>query len=519
MPSTHARNERKVRTRMWVLGFLVLGTVLRFGPVSFSTAMFTNSSQNSASIGSAVDWTAPTVDIVDPGDTVRGTITLTVNATDGETGIKNVVLAWAPTGTTTFTTICTDASAPYSCAFNTTAVSDQDIDIRAIATDNSNYTMTDLVEGVTVDNTVPTVSLNTIASPMSGVVNISATAADAGSGVANVVIQRSLAGLNSWTTLCTDVDSPYFCRFDTTTVSDGYYDFRAIATDVAGNTRTSATVGNRAVSNIVSSVSVDDPGAFIRGTVTITANANATIGVASVRIQRAPFGTTTWTDLCTDTTSPYSCVFNTTTVADGQYQFRAILTDNLGQVTTSATVGPNQVDNTPVRGYDVQAANGATAGKIAASDTLTFTYTKAMNLTTILPGWTGSSTAVVVRVRDGGALGLTNIDDTVDVFTSSTLTTAVNLGSVDLKGNFVKGGKAVTMNATMIAGTVTVNGTAATTVTITFGTAISQGASLRTAATTPAAMLWTPSAVAKDTLGIACSTAMVTELGTSDRDF
>jgi hypothetical protein len=269
----------------------------------------------------------------------------------------------------------------------------------------------------------------------------------------------------------------------------------------------------------LSSVSVDDPGAYIRGTVTITANANASTGVANVKIQRAPFGSTTWTDLCTDTTSPYSCSFVTTSVADGQYQFRAILTDNLTVTTTSATVGPVQVDNTPVRGYDVQATNVTTVGKIAANDTIAVTYTKAMNLTTIMSGWTGTSTAVVVRIRDGAVLGLTNVDDTLDVFTTSALTTPVNLGSVNLKGNFAKGNKTITMNATMVATTVTVNGASATKVTLTIGSAISQGGSLRTASSTPVNMLWTPSATATDTNAIATSTAAVTELGTADRDF
>ncbi len=519
MTSTHSQPERNVRSRMWVLALVVLGLVIRFGPVSFSAAMFTNSSQNSASVGSAVDWTAPMVDIIDPGDAIRGTVTITIDASDAETGINNVVLSWAPTGTTTWTNICTDSSSPYTCNFVTTGIADQDIDLRAVATDNSNYTATDIIEGITVDNATPTVSLNTIASPMAGVVNITATATDAGSGVANVIIQRSLAGLNSWTTLCTATVSPYTCRFDTTTVSDGLYDFRAIATDYAGNSKISTTVANRAISNINSSVSVDDPGAYIRGTVTITANANAATGVQSVKIQRAPYGSSTWTDLCTDTTSPYSCPFVTTSVADGQYQFRAILTDNLGLTTTSATVGPNQVDNTTTRGYDVQAVNNATVGKLAATDVLTLTYSTTMNLTTILSGWTGTSTAVVLRAQDGAKLGLTNIDDTLDVFTSTNLNTPVNLGSVDLKGNFIRGNKVTLFNGTMVASTVTVNGVSATQITITLGTVASGANNLRTAASTPVSMLWSPSATAKSLAGVASSAAVTTELGTLDRDF
>ena len=75
-----------------------------------------------------------------------------------------------------------------------------------------------------------------------------------------------------------------------------------MATDAAGNATTSAVIANRVVDNTVSSVSLNDPGTYLSGTVTLTAVANSTAGVTSVRIQRAPTGSSTWTDVCTDTT-------------------------------------------------------------------------------------------------------------------------------------------------------------------------------------------------------------------------
>ena len=68
----------------------------------------------------------------------------------------------------------------------------------------------------------------------------------------------------------------------------------AAATDAAGNVTTSAPVTNRVVDNTVSSVTVEDPGAFLTGTVTVQANATSTAGVTSVRIQQAPAGSSTW---------------------------------------------------------------------------------------------------------------------------------------------------------------------------------------------------------------------------------
>ena len=135
----------------------------------------------------------------------------------------------------------------------------------------------------------------------------------------------SVNGSSTWKSFCTVTTAPYSCRFDTTMIADGTYSVRAIATDVAGNATTSAVVANRVVDNTVSSVAMEDPGTYLRGTATLVATASSTAGVTSVRIQYAPTGTTTWTDVCTDTTSPYSCAWYTTTVADGSYDVRAIL--------------------------------------------------------------------------------------------------------------------------------------------------------------------------------------------------
>ena len=499
------------RLTRWGLG--IVGALVVFMALpAVGWALFTSNSSNTASVSSAADWTPPTVVLTDPGDAIRGTATFSATASDAETGVNNVVIAWAPSGTTSYTNLCTDPTSPYSCTFNTVGQVEDYIDVLATATDNSGYTATSLVEGVLIDNTAPAGSLDAIPSPMSGVVNITATATDSGSGVASVVVQRATAGTTTWTTICTSTTVQYGCRFDSTQVTDGAYDFRAIVTDVAGNSTTTATVRNRVVSNTtVESVSVNDPGTFLKGTVTITANANATIGVASVKIQRQASGTTTWVDLCTDTASPYTCSWDTTTVADGGYSFRAILTDSVGTVTTSAVVGPSLVDNTALRGTDVQAttAAGGSAGKLSAGDTVTVTYSDNVKASTILTGWDGSARSVVVRLRDGVTLGLTTNDDTLDVFTTSAYTTPVNVGSVNLKGNYVKNNKLVPFNATM-----TLSGNK---VTITLGAATASAGQLR--AVSSATMVWTPSASATDLAGNKCSSAPVTESGTKDKDF
>jgi hypothetical protein len=93
----------------------------------------------------------------------------------------------------------------------------------------------------------------------------------------------------------------------------------------------------------------------------------------------------------------------------------------------------------------------------------------------------------------------------------------VNLGSVNLREDYVKGGKTVSFNATMTASTVTVNGTTATRVTLVAG-ALASGSGLRTVST-QTAVVWSPSAAALDLYGRPASTAPVTELGALDREF
>jgi hypothetical protein len=341
------------------------------------------------------------------------------------------------------------------------------------------------------------------------------TAADEHSGVARVVVQYAATGTSTWKELCTTEEEPFSCRLDTATLPDGSYSFRAVATDLAGNSTTSTAVGNRVVDNTVSSVSVEDPGASLAGTVTLRAVASSTAGVTSVRIQRAPAGTATWTDVCTDTTAPYTCAWSTTQVADGLYDLRAVLLDGAGRTTTSSTVASRRVDNNPLRGYDVQTVNGgSTVGRADTGDRITFTYTGQVNPATVTSGWGGSALAVTLRIRDGKLLGTGSNGDTLDVLRNGN---AVNLGSVGLKQNYVRDNRTQTWNATMTAGTATVNGATATTVTVQLGSVV--GTSYTRRVSGSSVMAWTPSAAATDTLGRSCSTSTVSELGSSDREF
>lgn len=101
---------------------------------------------------------------------------------------------------------------------------------------------------VTPDGTSPTVTLADPGSPLRGTVTLNATAADTGgSGIDSIRFERAPTTTSNWVTICNG--SATTCSFNTTGATDGSYDLRAVATDVAGNTATSSAVLNRRIDN------------------------------------------------------------------------------------------------------------------------------------------------------------------------------------------------------------------------------------------------------------------------------
>ncbi|MEX5257389.1 Ig-like domain-containing protein [Kocuria arenosa] len=471
-----------------------------------------------SSSASSLVANSSTVFLADPGDVLRGSVQLTATVVHSGSTVPAVRFEYFAIGVTgaKWTTACAAQTGQYSCSWSTTTVSSGDYDLRAVAVSGSGNSATTSYSAiradVLIDNTAPTpVTMTDPGSPLSGTRTFAATAADAHSGIGQVVLQYASAGSTSYQQLCVITEEPYSCRFDTTRLDNGTYSFRAVATDAAGNTTTSAAVTNRAVDNTVSSVSLEDPGAYLSGVKTLTAVANSTAGVQSLQIQYARTGSSTFTTICTDTTAPYTCDWTTTGVTDGSYDLRAVLKDAQNRETVSALVTARQVDNAPLRGADVQTANGSTtAGRLDARDSITYTYTGQIAPSSVTPGWDGTQAVPVVLTLNGTSTG--------SVLTVGRTGSAVNLGSVNLRQTYIRSGRTATFNATMTMSTVVVNGVTRSTVTVTLGAATSGSGSLRTVST-GAAMVWTPSAAAVDLAGKPSSTSPVTETGALDREF
>jgi hypothetical protein len=454
-----------------------------------------------------IDNTAPTVAIVAPPSAVRGTVTLQSTSSDGTgTGITQIRYQFRPASTGTWVDACTTTSSPFTCSGDTTGIPDGLYDVRAIATDGAGFTTTSATISGRVDNTAPSsATLTNPGSPLSGSVTLSGSASDAGSGIASVRVEYAPAGTTTWATACTDTTAPYSCAWATTGVTDGLYDLRSVATDLAGNTLASTTVTNRRVDNNAPTVTLNDPGSPLAGTVSVSATASDGGGIASVTIQRKLSSGSTWTTICTDTTSSYACSWDTTAVADGNYDLRATAVDNAGRSTTSATVTSRRVDNTAPTGTNVQVANGSgTAHKMDAGDTLTFTWSEQISPTSILAGWNGSSTTVTVRVTDNGTA------DTLSIYDAAN-TTRLKITS-GLQELLLRADRTDAAGARFTATAVQ----SGSSVTITLG-ALQSGNSKTYTKTN--AMAWTPSGGATDLAGNAVSSSTVNESPFAGRDF
>ena len=192
-----------------------------------------------------------------------------------------------------------------------------------------------------------------------------------------------------------------------------------------------------------------------------------------------------------------------TALADGQYTARARQDDGAGN-TGFSDAHTFTVDTVAPAAADVQAADGgATAGHLESGDTLTLTFTEAIDPATVLPGWTGAPTAVRVQFANGGGR------DTVTILDAAGGAT-VKLGTVGTAANLVTA--TVTFTATL---TRSADGAS---VTATLGTP-DVPAAIRAPVVAARTLTWTPVAGPADRAGNALALGAVDESGASDRDF
>lgn len=190
-------------------------------------------------------------------------------------------------------------------------------------------------------------------------------------------------------------------------------------------------------------------------------------------------------------------------LAEGTYAYTISATDPTGNSRT-ATGFTVVVDNTRPAGSGVQTANGgATIGRAEAGDSVSYTYSEIVDPQSVLAGWTGLPTPVVVRLTNNGGGDRLTIRNAAN-------TSNLPLGTIMLAGNYVAASRVFGASGTPS----TMSWTGGT-IMVTLGTP--SGAVLTS--TTPGTMTWPPASTVTDRAGNTCQTTTVNESAALDVEF
>jgi hypothetical protein len=205
---------------------------------------------------------------------------------------------------------------------------------------------------------------------------------------------------------------------------------------------------------------------------------------------------------------------------EGTQAFQVTATDVAGNARTLA--GSMVADTVAPTAADIQTTNvgGGTNGLAEQGDTIVYTFSEPIEPQTILAGWNGSATSVVVRVNDNGILGLPAGNDSFQILNAAN-TTVLPLGAVDLgRNDYAAGllGGSYRFGASGTASTMTMSGNTITIVLGTYNSTIIVDAVRGTAAGT-GKMTWTPVATPYDRAANPMSITPAVETGAADKDF
>jgi hypothetical protein len=198
-------------------------------------------------------------------------------------------------------------------------------------------------------------------------------------------------------------------------------------------------------------------------------------------------------------TTSWSYPLNVGSAANGDYAIRYYATNGAGNTSAASPTTIFTLDTAAPAALVPAATNGGTTvGRLEQGDTLTFATSERLLPSSILAGWTGSSTNVTVRVTSGGT-------DLLTVYNGGA---PLNLGGLDLQRSDFAAGTVDFTGSTMLQ--------SGGTITLTLGTP-DQPARITTAAGA-ANMRWTPAVSATDLAGNALPATSVDETD-NDPDF
>lgn len=358
-------SSKMVTAHQMTLSSLAQGTTYHFRVRSTTSTDNASSSDQTFSTTGGSN-TPPSVQITSPavGATLSGKVNLTAVASDNGS-VKGV--QFRVDGGNVGPDVLT---APYLYVLDSSTLSNGSHSISAIATDNTGTSTTSASVVVKVDNSVkdttpPTVSITAPANgaKISGVVNVTASATD------NVSVASVKFEIDGAVVGAPDLAAPFAYSWDTSKSSNGGHTLKAIATDGAGNSTTSAaimvTVNNAGGDKTAPTVSIIAPaaGATVSGTVNATATASDNVGIASVQFQVDGVNAG-----AVDGAAPYVLAWDTTRVANGAHRLDAIAKDAAGNATTSASISVT-VNNAAAKNFSISGTVSG-AGGVGATVTL-----------------------------------------------------------------------------------------------------------------------------------------------------
>ena len=310
-----------------------------------------------------------------------------------------------------------------------------------------------------------------------------------------------------------------------------------VGTDIFAYTVTdgTATSAQATVTVVVTNVDNDAPVAF-PDTVTAIQNNPLVIDTAVLLIndKDPDGGTLTVTAVSNPTGGTVSLTgdqitFTPTVGAGLPASFTYTITDNTG-LTANGIVTVNVVADTGApTAIGVQTTvGGVTPGLAEAGDTIVFTFSEPINPNSVLAGWNGSTTNVVVRIQNNGVDGISN--DQLRVFAPGS-NIPLPLGTVDLgHKDYVtgavaggQGGTSIQYGATGTPSTMTMSGNTITIVLGTYNGGTTNQSTRRETATGTATMVWTPTPASglpmTDLAGNPILPTPIAESGADDLDF
>jgi hypothetical protein len=305
-----------------------------------------------------------------------------------ETNLKGINLYYSTDGGATWTAIATNEANGGTYTWTVPGAISTNCKVKIEAEDMAGNKVSDVSDGTFtiygVDNSAPTVSLTapTNNAWIGGTYTVTANASDDQSGIASVKFEYSTDNGSNWTTIGADTSSPYSVNWDTTAIADGTTVLvRATATNGVGVTKTSDPVTVR-IDNSAPTVSLAAPAnnAWVGGTYTVTANASdSESGISSVKFEYSTDNGSHWTEIGTDTSSPYTAGWDTTGIANGTTVLvRATATNNAGvEASDTRTV---TVDNSVPSSTGVTAPAASAVWKIGTTQEIKWNpFTDAKN--------------------------------------------------------------------------------------------------------------------------------------------